>query len=323
MNTRGRPARRVGEEDVNEEVPPQVVQNGQGVQCNQVPIGEQENEVPVVPPDMTNEEIRSAFLILARAMAAQATRDMGPRVNANEGTMASKLRDFVRMNPPVFLGSKVGEDPQEFLDEVYKVVSAMGVTSREKAELASYQLKDVAQIWFTQWKANRPVGADPIEWEEFKEAFLGRYFPREKRECKVEEFINLRQGNASVQEYSLRFTQLSKYAPSLVSNPRDEMSRFVTGVSDLVKEECHTAMLHNDMNISRLIVYAQSIEESKLKRMNRNVKRGRSDEQSQPRFKKRAQDQDSSSAPKVNQEKNGESQFSKPTCITCGKRRYV
>ncbi|XP_015170329.1 uncharacterized protein [Solanum tuberosum] len=169
MNTRGRPARRVGEEDVNEEVPPQVVQNGQGVQCNQVPIGEQENEVPVVPPDMTNEEIRSAFLILARAMAAQATRDMGPRVNANEGTMASKLRDFVRMNPPVFLGSKVGEDPQEFLDEVYKVVSAMGVTSREKAELASYQLKDVAQIWFTQWKANRPVGADPIEWEEFKE----------------------------------------------------------------------------------------------------------------------------------------------------------
>ncbi|WMV25303.1 hypothetical protein MTR67_018688 [Solanum verrucosum] len=34
---------------------------------------------------MTNEEIRSAFLILARAMAAQATRDMGPRVNANEG----------------------------------------------------------------------------------------------------------------------------------------------------------------------------------------------------------------------------------------------
>ena len=322
MNTRGRPARRVGEEDVNEEVPPQVVQNGQGVQCNQVPIGEQENEVPVVPPDMTNEEIRSAFLILARAMAAQATRDMGPRVNANEGTMASKLRDFVRMNPPVFLGSKVGEDPQEFLDEVYKVVSAMGVTSREKAELASYQLKDVAQIWFTQWKANRPVGADPIEWEEFKEAFLGRYFPREMRECKVEEFINLRQGNMSVQEYSLRFTQLSKYAPSLVSNPRDEMSRFVTGVSDLVKEECHTAMLHNDMNISRLIVYAQSIEESKLKRMNRNVKRGRSDEQSQPRFKKRAQDQDSSSAPKVNQEKNGESQFSKPTCITCGKRHY-
>ena len=67
------------------------MQNGQGVQCNQVPIGEQQNEVPVVPPDMTNEEIRSAFLILARAMAAQATRDMGPRVNVYESTVASRL----------------------------------------------------------------------------------------------------------------------------------------------------------------------------------------------------------------------------------------
>ena len=49
---------------------------------------------------------------------------------------------------------------------------------------------------------------------------------------------------------------LSKYAPSLVSNPRDEMSRFVTGVADLVKEECRMAMLHDDMNLSRIMVYA-------------------------------------------------------------------
>uniref|UniRef100_M1DSB0 CCHC-type domain-containing protein n=1 Tax=Solanum tuberosum TaxID=4113 RepID=M1DSB0_SOLTU len=91
MNTRGRPARRVGEENVNEGLPPQ---------------GPQDNQVSVEVPDMTNEEIRSAFLTLARAMKAQETRDVGPRVNVNEGTITSKLRDFVRMNPLVFLGSK-------------------------------------------------------------------------------------------------------------------------------------------------------------------------------------------------------------------------
>ena len=77
--------------------------------------------------------------------------------------MNSRLRDFVRMNPPIILVSKVGEDPQEFLDGVYKVLSAMGVTSREKVELASYQFRDVSQIWYTQWKDNRPEESGPIE----------------------------------------------------------------------------------------------------------------------------------------------------------------
>ena len=82
--------------------------------------------------------------------------------------------------------------------EVYTIVHAMGVTFREKGELASYQLKDVAQVWYTQWKGNRPKESGPIEWEEFKEVFLDKYFLCEMSEVKVDEFINLKQGNMSV-----------------------------------------------------------------------------------------------------------------------------
>ena len=71
--------------------------------------------------------------------------------------MTSRLGDFMRMNPPIFLCSKVGEYPQEFLDGVYKVFSVIRVTSREKAELDSYQLREISQVWYTQWKDNRPV----------------------------------------------------------------------------------------------------------------------------------------------------------------------
>ena len=53
-------------------------------------------------------------------------------------TMASHLTDFTRMNPSMFFLSKVNEYLQDFIHEVYKVLYAIGVSSNEKAELASY-----------------------------------------------------------------------------------------------------------------------------------------------------------------------------------------
>ena len=68
------------------------------------------------------------------------------------------------MNPPTFHGTKVDEDPQGFIDEVFKVVDAMGVTPREKVELASYQLKDVPQVWFGKCRYERPLRDGPVDW---------------------------------------------------------------------------------------------------------------------------------------------------------------
>ena len=82
---------------------------------------------------------------------------LAPRVIVVESTMTSRLRVFVMMNPGIFLCYKVGEDPQEFIDEVYKIVHSMGVTSTEKAELVLYQLKDVAQAWYRKLKGSRLV----------------------------------------------------------------------------------------------------------------------------------------------------------------------
>ena len=73
------------------------------------------------------------------------------------------------MNPPIFIVYKVEEDPQVFLDGVYRLLSAKGVTSRETAEFSSYQLRDISQIQYNKLKQNRPVDSANIEWEEFKE----------------------------------------------------------------------------------------------------------------------------------------------------------
>ena len=65
----------------------------------------------------------------------------------------------------------------------------------------------------------------------------------------------------SVLNYSLKFAKLSKYAPSLVSNPMDEMSCFLMGVSNGLVNECRLAMLHDNKNISHLMIHAQQVED--------------------------------------------------------------
>ena len=102
------------------------------------------------------------------------------------------------MNPPEFLGSQTNEDPQNFLDEIKKIFEVMQVTRNYWVELGSYQLKDVADIWYTKWKDNRGANAAPITWECFNEIFLDRFFPIELREAKSQEFMNTRQGNMTV-----------------------------------------------------------------------------------------------------------------------------
>ena len=64
------------------------------------------------------QEVRGELLIQAPAMTAQENRYVVPRLNDLESNMTSRLIEFVRMNLPTLLVSKVGEDLQAFLDEI-------------------------------------------------------------------------------------------------------------------------------------------------------------------------------------------------------------
>ncbi|XP_069148273.1 uncharacterized protein [Solanum lycopersicum] len=160
------------------------------------------------------------------------------------------------------------------------------------------------------------------------------------REAKVEEFINLKQGSMTVREYSLKFVKLSRYANFLVSNSRDEMSRFLTGIAEDLEEECRAAMLHDNMNLSRLMVHVQQVEES-IKRIHTRVgnmsrqaeenfsRKSSTEIRDKPRFKKGLSHQGESSSSKGLHDKNSESRVKRnnevdtpqerPPCRKCGK----
>ena len=174
---------------------------------------------PAPDQDVSNAEFRNVIQMLSKSMINQ-NNWVHAYVNENGGSVAARVCDIVRMNPYEFLGSQTNEDPQNFLDEMKKIFEVMQVTRNDRVELASYQLKDIAHIWYTRWKVNRGVDATPITWDCFSKTFPDRFFPIELREAKDLEFMNLRPGNMTVQEYGLKFNQLSRYAPHMVADSK-------------------------------------------------------------------------------------------------------
>ena len=69
-----------------------------------------------------------------------------------------------------------------------------------------------------------------------------------------------------VKEYSLKFVKLYKYAYSLVYSSRDEISRFVNGVSENLEDECRAPMFHDNINLYRFMVHAQLVEASRRRK---------------------------------------------------------
>lgn len=80
--------------------------------------------------------------------------------------------------------------------------------------LASYKLKNVSHILYTRWKEYISTDASFISWDSFSETFLDRVFLIELRETTVEEFIKLTHESMTLQEYGLKFTNLSMYTPT-------------------------------------------------------------------------------------------------------------
>ena len=190
------------------------------------------------------------------------------------------------------------------------------------------------------WQDSRALGLVTVTWELFKTAFVERFFPREMRGDKSDKFINLKQGSMTFNEYSLKFVKLSRYATSLLSYCRDEMSRFFTGIDKDLKEECRAAVLHDSMDLSRTMIHFHHVDERRKRKHSRVGNRSRQAEENFSRkcsteitdktwFMKGISNQEESSSsngrydkdfkPRVKRNNREDTPQERPPCRKCGK----
>ena len=81
----------------------------------------------------------------AHAITAPTTREGAPRENTFQ-LHGQQTERFHQNESSSLLCVQKQLGFQTFVDEVYKILYAMGFNEEEKAELAAYQLNDVSQV---------------------------------------------------------------------------------------------------------------------------------------------------------------------------------
>ena len=149
------------------------------------------------------------------AMGATATAIAQASAAGGQGG-PSNLQRFIAHHPPTFTGGRDLVVADLWFRQIERILEAMEITSAAtRIRLATFRLEGESQLWWDWFRVSR----DPktMTWGEFKELFMGKFFPASARHAKAREFLELKQGNMTVLEYVAKFTKLAHFGDDYVA----------------------------------------------------------------------------------------------------------
>lgn len=196
---------------------------------------------------------RDTAVPLPSAVAASAVSEEFARevVRAVQGALARNEEDnrrilkltkeFLRSNPPEFLGEARPLEAESWLEQITKTLDMLRVKDEGlRISLATFQLKGDANYWLKYVK-----GTIDATWIAFTEAFLAKYFPPSALERLRKQFVELRQDAALLAQFEMRFTSLSRFAPELVATEERRCYEFEGRLRDDIREKVARSMWKN------------------------------------------------------------------------------
>jgi hypothetical protein len=167
---------------------------------------------PPVPPTLA-EAIAALVNATAdntsflREMAGQQFQQQGGR-GYQQGPHETSYLDFSETRPPLFVKAEDPLEADEWIRVIEQKFGLLRCSETQKPLFASQQLRGPASTWWGNFVVVQPTNHQ-ITWEEFKVAFREHYIPEGVLHMKQEEFMKLKQGGDTVNQYLNKFNHLS------------------------------------------------------------------------------------------------------------------
>ena len=135
---------------------------------------------------------------------------------------------------PSFDGSHDPVIAEDWLKKIQRIFAYMRLEDREKVACAVNQLEKEALCWWDYVALTE--GEENVTWAIFVNCFQAKYLGEAQQAGKIQEFMDLKQGKMSVTEYVAKFSELARFAPSMVPTDDSRKKRFMWGLrKDVVK----------------------------------------------------------------------------------------
>jgi hypothetical protein len=215
---------------------------------------------PLVPPTLA-EAIAALVNATAdntrflREMAGQQFPQQGGR-GYQQGPHETSYLDFSETRPPLFVKAEDPLEADEWLRVIEQKFGLLRCSETQKPLFAAQQLRGPASTWWGNFVAVQ-LANHQITWEEFKMAFREHYILEGVLHMKQEEFMKLKQGGDTVNQYLNKFNHLSQYAIDQVNTDLKKKNCFMRGLNDRLQRKMATCI---DLTYGRAVSTALADE---------------------------------------------------------------
>ncbi|KAM1160982.1 hypothetical protein ACFX2I_000134 [Malus domestica] len=145
----------------------------------------------------------------------------------------SYLDHFMKNKPLKFWGAPEAEKAESWLEHIKKNMRTLHVPPELQVNVASHVFEGEADLWWGTIRAQ--YNLEEMNFDDFEQLFLNRYFPDAMKHTKIQEFLDLKQENMTVAEYVAKFAELSKYSDDIANDKKTKAIKFRQGLRDSVR----------------------------------------------------------------------------------------
>ena len=178
-----------------------------------------------------------------------------PRVENRWEFLCGRFQEYY---PPVFDG---GLDPfraEQWMGMISSILDSMGLVGHDRVACATFVLRDDARMW---WEVvSQTQDTVVMNWKEFRQLFNEKYYCDVAKTAKMNEFLNLVQGNATITEYVNKFDGLAKFAFDMVPTDVARKERFIKGLNPRIVQGIRVAPVHEVSTYAQVVGNALAVE---------------------------------------------------------------